>query len=141
MSDSETMFTVKRAGTGLGLFATTPIKREQRLIEYIGERISNAEADAKGGKYLFRINSRRVIDGAARTNTARYINHSCRPNAEAFTDKSRVWIWSKRKIAAGEEITIDYGKEYFDQHIAPVGCQCAHCRERASIKLSGSDKT
>ena len=136
MSDSEIMFTIKRAGTGLGLFATTPIKREQRLIEYIGERISNDEADAKGGKYLFRINSRRVIDGAARTNTARYINHSCRPNAEAFTDNNRVWIWSKRKIAVGEEITINYGKEYFDQHIAPIGCQCAHCRRRESTMRS-----
>lgn len=134
MIDSEAMFAVKRAGTGLGLFATTPIKREQRLIEYVGDIISNDEANAKGGKYLFRINSRRIIDGAARTNTARYINHSCRPNAEAFTDRSRVWIWSKRKIAAGEEITIDYGKEYFDQHIAPMGCGCAQCRRRASSK-------
>ena len=76
------------------------------------------------------INSKWSIDGSPRSNTARYINHSCRPNAEAYISGRRVWIWSKRAISAGEEITCDYGKEYFDEHIKPVGCKCEACLAR-----------
>jgi uncharacterized protein len=123
-------FAVKRTMTGLGLFALQDIKAGQRMIEYIGRLITNEEADRKGGKYLFAIDHLYSLDGSARANTARYINHSCRPNAEAFiTQRRRVWIWAKRHIRAGEEITLNYGKEYFDDHIKPTGCKCAVCRK------------
>ena len=129
-------FRIGRSATGLGLFATDVIEKGAFIIEYVGPRITSEEVEKRRNtRYLFEINSRWTIDGSPRWNTARYINHSCRPNAEAFTDKRRVWIWSKRRIAAGEEITIDYGKEYFDQHIAPIGCGCASCvRRKASTK-------
>ena len=67
------------------------------------------------------------IDGSPRSNTARYINHSCAPNAEAIISGRRVWIWSKRAIKAGEEVTYNYGKEYFDAHLKPRGCLCIKC--------------
>jgi SET domain-containing protein len=69
----------------------------------------------------------RAIDGSARANTARYINHSCKPNAKGYTTGNRIWIWSLRAIKAGEQITINYGREYFDDHIKPIGCKCDHC--------------
>lgn len=70
---------------------------------------------------------KRAIDGRARSNTARYINHSCQPNTEAFTFGRRLWIYSKRAIRAGEQITIDYGEEYLNAHMKPADCTCAVC--------------
>jgi SET domain-containing protein len=123
-------YAVKRTATGLGLFALNPIAADERIIEYTGPVLTNAEADRKGGKYLHIIDEKYVIDGSPRSNTARYINHSCRPNAKAYTTGVRVWIWSLRAIKAGEEITVNYGKAYFDDHIKPVGCKCRKCSPR-----------
>ncbi len=119
--------TVKRSSAGLGLFAAEPIKRGAIIIEYVGNRISNKEADEKGGKYLFEVSSRTTIDGSPRWNTARYANYSCKPNAEAVIHGSRVMIEAIRRIEAGEEITYDYGKEYYKDFIEPHGCKCASC--------------
>ncbi len=110
------------------VFALQDIPASKRIIEYTGPLISNDEVEKrKFGKYFFRVNTKWVIDGSPRTNTARYINHSCRPNSEAFISGYRVWIWSKKSIKASEEISLDYGEEYFDDHIKPNGCKCAEC--------------
>jgi SET domain-containing protein len=121
-------YEVKRTATGLGLFAAVAIPARKRIIEYTGPLIPNEEVERRRtGKYFFGLNDKHSIDGTPRTNTARYINHSCRPNAEAIISGGRVWIWSKRNIKAGEEITYDYGREYFDEHIKPKGCKCKKC--------------
>lgn len=121
-------YRVKRTATGLGLFALKAIAKGKRIIEYTGPLISNEEVEKrKTGKYFFGVNTKWSIDGSPRSNIARYINHSCRPNAEALVSGHRVWIWSRKNIKAGEEITLDYGKEYFEDHIEPVGCKCEKC--------------
>jgi uncharacterized protein len=125
MSKGKQRFAVKRSATGLGLFTLEPIPASKRIIEYVGPVISAEEADQKGGKYLFELDKKRAIDGSARSNIARYINHSCRPNARGYTSGRRVWIWSVKNIKAGEEITINYGKEYLEAHIKR--CRCAKC--------------
>ena len=131
MTKGNQKYTVKRTATGLGLFATENIPAGKRIIEYVGPFVSNEEVVRRSwGKYFFAVNTKWSIDGTQRSNTARYINHSCRPNAEAFVTGRRVWIWSKRRIKAGEQITYDYGKEYFDMHIKPVGCKCEKCAPR-----------
>ncbi len=127
MNDGNLQYAIRRTKTGLGLFALKPITKGKRIIEYTGPIISNKEVDERRGKYFFQINSKWSVDGSPRSNTARYINHSCVPNAEAFISAHRVWIWSKRSIKAGEEITFNYGKEYFDDHIKPGGCKCGKC--------------
>jgi SET domain-containing protein len=121
------MVKVKRARAGLGLFALQQIPAGKRIIEYTGPLISNAEVEKRRGKYFFGVNSKWSIDGSPRQNTARYINHSCSPNAEAFISGRRVWIWSKKSIKAGEEITYNYGEEYFNDLIKPRGCKCKKC--------------
>jgi len=68
-----------------------------------------------------------MIDGSARSNIARYINHSCKPNCEAEIVAGRVFLRALRRIEAGEELSYDYGKEYFDMYIKPYGCRCAAC--------------
>jgi uncharacterized protein len=121
-------FVIKRTSTGLGLIATKPIPKGKRIIEYFGPLVPNEEVDQSNGKYFFTVNNKWSIDGSPRENIARYINHSCKPNAEAFVTKNRrVWIWSRKNIKAGEEITYDYGKEYFEGIIEPIGCRCEKC--------------
>jgi SET domain-containing protein len=120
---------VRRTNIGLGIVALEPIPANKKIIEYVGPVLTHAEADEKGGKYLLTMDEKYVIDGSPRSNTARYINHSCRPNAKAYTTGVRVWVWSLRNIKAGEEITINYGKEYFNDYIKPRGCKCPKCRD------------
>jgi SET domain-containing protein len=124
---------VKRSTAGLGLFARKDIAKDVRVIEYTGEVISEAEANRRGGKYLFELNARKTIDGKGRENIARYINHSCRPNCypELNASETRVFIIAKRNIKAGEEITYHYGKTYFDDLIKPIGCRCRTCQTKA----------
>ena len=128
--DNQKKIRVGRSSAGLGLFAENHFKRGDFIIEYTGKYLNNAEADQKGGKYLFRVNSRLTIDGTARENTARYINHSCRPNCEPLQDGRRIVVHAKKNIAPGEELTYDYGKEYFDEFIAPYGCRCQKCQSK-----------
>ena len=81
---SARIFRIGRALTGLGLFAIRPIKRGAYIATYRGRRVTTEEADrreARGARYLFTLNKRWAIDGSPRWNVARYINHSCKPNA------------------------------------------------------------
>jgi hypothetical protein len=75
---------IGRSRTGLGVFARVPIRKGQFIVRYSGRKISTEMADDLDTRYLFEINARWTIDGATRRNTARYINHSCRPNAEVY---------------------------------------------------------
>ena len=119
---------VGRASAGLGLFATRPFKNGEHIIEYVGRTLTNAEEYSSRSKYLFEVNSRKTIDGAIRSNIARYINHSCTPNCEPEIVRGRIFIDAIKTIKAGEEFVYDYGKEYFNEHIRPYGCRCAKKR-------------
>jgi SET domain-containing protein len=117
---------------GLGLFATRSYVKGDFVIEYTGTLLSNEDADRKGGRYLFQVNSRWTIDGTARENQSRYINHSCAPNCIAYTRGKKVRIYALKTIEPGRELTYDYGKEYFDAYIKPSGCLCEACRLASS---------
>jgi len=125
---------VKRSPTGLGLYAARAILRGAFVIEYTGSLLPNEVADRKGGKYLFRVNSRWTIDGSGRENLSRYINHSCSPNCVAYARGRKVVIYSRRRIVPGEELTYNYGKEYFDAYIKPRGCLCGACAGRGPVE-------
>ena len=107
----------------------TSIRTGKFIIEYWGKLVLWDDVDNLQNKYLFDLNTRWAIDGAPRRNTARYINHSCKPNAEPYGVKGKIKIYAKRTIQPGEEITYDYGKEYFDEFLAPIGCKCKACRD------------
>lgn len=125
-------YVVKKSSAGLGLFAGRDYKKGELVIEYVGEVISDALAQQRGGKYLFELNDKWTIDGTTRTNTARYINHSCKSNCrpELTDEEKQVFIYTKRTIKAGEEFTYNYGKYYFDMEIKPYGCRCAACETK-----------
>lgn len=132
------MLKVKRSETGLGLFAGEDIPKGKRIIEYVGPVLTSGEAAKRWSRYLFQIDRRRVIDGSPRWNKARYINHHCRPNAETSVVRGRVFITAIKTIKAGDEITYDYGKEYFDMFIKPQGCKCpAHRRANGAASRKG----
>ncbi len=127
-------YRVGRSRTGLGLFATAPIEKGAFIVEYKGRRIPHAQAqrlEARGRRYMFEINSRWTIDGSSRRNLARYANHSCRPNAESDLVEGRVILRAIRTIKPGDEITYDYGREYFELFLESTGCSCTHCLHEA----------
>lgn len=104
---------------GRGAFATRRIRKGARITEYLGEHISQEEADARYDDeamdrhhtFLFNLDDDTVVDGAVHGNDARYINHSCDPNCQAFIEEDRIFIYALRDIAADEELCYDYAYE------------------------------
>ncbi len=135
---------IGRSRTGLGLFAVKPFKKRQYIVTYRGRMIPNAEAErreARGARYMFEINTRWTLDGSSRKNIARYVNHACWPNAEAIERKGRRIVYIARQtIKPGQEITVHYGKDYFDAYITKSRCKCPTCirkrnERRAELRL------
>jgi SET domain-containing protein len=118
---------VKRSTAGLGLYAGQDIPKGVCVIEYVGREISKEEETTSRSQYLFEVTRNKTIDGSIRSNTARYINYSHRPNCEPEIHKARVYIFSKRAIKEGEELSYDYGKDFYEEHIKPKGCKCVRC--------------
>ena len=134
--------TVRRSAIhGRGVFARKDIPRGARIIEYVGEKISKAEADRRaevplkrhkqdrsnGAVYIFELNKRHDLDGSAAYNTARYINHSCDPNAETEIIRGRIWVIAIRDIARHEEISYNYGYGYDNEDEHPCECRSSRC--------------
>jgi SET domain-containing protein len=116
----------------IGCYTDMPIAKGTFIIEYTGPRLSIEEADEHYAEqeetYLFGLaDGNRVIDGYG---TAAFINHSCDPNCEASEDDSgRVWIVAVRDVAAGEELTYDYGLYDGDENDpSPCVCGAKTCR-------------
>jgi uncharacterized protein len=118
---------VGRSRTGLGVFAEEPIKHGMRIVEYTGRTLKPGEEYTSRSKYLFEISKAKTIDGTVKSNAAKYFNHSCAPNCRAENTGRRIYIVSRRRIEPGEELTYNYGKDYFDQHIRKKGCRCLKC--------------
>ena len=127
---------------GRGVFATRRIEKGERIIEYLGERVSHDEADRRyevkdendSHTFLFIVDSKTVIDAGTAGNDARFFNHSCDPNCESVVEKRRVFIEALRTIAPGEEMTYDY--QIYRDHDDPenideiFACRCGfpNCR-------------
>ena len=131
-------YRVGRSRTGLGLFATKPIKKGAKIVRYFGPLLDcrKKKDDAVENKYLFELNGRWTIDGSVRKNIARYINHACKPNAESDVSarKRKVVIRAIKKIEPGEEINYDYGTDYFKAYLKPIGCKCDACEKKRKKK-------
>lgn len=116
---------------GRGVFARRDIPAGTRLIEYVGLPISkrkSAELCLKQNSYLFTVNSASDLDGKVSWNPARLINHSCEPNCEAnLAESDRIWIFSIRPIARGEELTFNYGYSLEDFMNFPCRCGAPSC--------------
>jgi SET domain-containing protein len=138
-------YRIGRSRTGLGLFATKPIKKGAKIVRYFGPLLDsrNKKHEAIENKYLFELNGRWTIDGSLRKNVARYINHACRPNAESDVSarKRKVVIRAIKNIEPGEEINYDYGSDYFKAYLKPIGCKCASCEnKRRKLRAEAREK-
>jgi uncharacterized protein len=131
-------YRVGRSRTGLGLFATKPIKKGAKIVRYFGPLLDSRKKkdDAVENKYLFELTNRWTIDGSVRKNVARYINHGCKPNAESDVKprKRKVFIRAIKDIEPGEEINYDYGTDYFKAYLKPIGCKCDACEKKRKKK-------
>src|SRR6201995_5116303 len=136
-------YRIGRSRTGLGLFATKPIKKGAKIVRYFGPLLDSRKKkdDAIENKYLFDLTGRWTIGGSVRENIARYINHACKPNAESDVSarKRKVVIRAIKNIEPGEEINYDYGTDYFKSYLKPIGCKCDSC-ERKRKKLRAEER-
>jgi hypothetical protein len=135
---------------GLGAFTIRPIARGTRIIEYTGERLTDAEADARHDDaaqerhhtFLFAVGRDTVIDAAA-GGAARYLNHSCEPNCAAVIERGRVYLEAIQDIGPGTELTYDYGMRRLgtpdEAAAARYACRCGARRCRGTI-LSPSSR-
>lgn len=130
---------------GMGAFATRRIRKGTRIVEYVGERISQEEADRRYDDeamerhhtFLFNLDDGSVLDAGTRHNESRYINHSCDPNCEALIEKGHIYIYSLRNIEPGEELVYDYAYERTEdmgpESEALYVCRCGSPKCRGTI--------
>ncbi|MEP6492916.1 MAG: SET domain-containing protein-lysine N-methyltransferase [bacterium] len=130
---------------GLGAFSLTDIPKGTRVIEYAGQKISNAEADRRYDDeamknhhtFLFILTDRICVDAAYNGNEARFINHSCDPNCETSVTRGRIWIESIKAIPAGTELTYDYqyddDPKYTEKDLRFYACSCGAAKCRGTI--------
>jgi hypothetical protein len=124
-----------------GLFALEVIEKDDMVIEYVGEIVRQVVADIRekryekmgiGSSYMFRLNSKHIIDATKKGNLARFINHSCDPNCSAriinANDEKKVVIYALKRIEIGEEVTYDY-KFPFEEEKIPCHCGSSKCKK------------
>jgi len=127
---------------GLGAFARTDIPKGTKIIEYVGEKIGNREADRRYDDaamkrhhtFLFILNDRTCVDAAFNGNESRFLNHSCAPNCESIIERGHIYIEAKKFIPAGTELVYDYQYEddpkYTEEDLRFYACRCGapNCR-------------
>ena len=115
-TDDNPYVVVRNSGIhGRGVYAARRIRKGTRIIEYVGDRISHEEADARydakpddGHTFLFVVDDDICIDAGIGGNAARFINHKCDANCETIIEDRRVFIEALRTIQPGEELGYDY---------------------------------
>jgi SET domain-containing protein len=128
---------------GRGVFALRKIRKGERIIEYTGERVTHREADRRypvddaPHTMLFIVDKNIVIDATRTGSSARWINHSCRPNCESINDDKRIYIEARRDIRPGEELTYDYNLILDERHTPALKrenpCLCGEKRCRGTL--------
>jgi SET domain-containing protein len=144
-------FEIRRSAIqGRGAFATRRMRAGQKIVEYTGERISQAEGDrryAENGMerhhtFLFTLDDDVLIDGARGGNASRFLNHSCDPNCEAVIHgdgaDARIFFHALRNIQPGTELTFDYKYERTSAHTDEderfYACRCGSPKCRGTIR-------
>ena len=131
IGDATELITFLRSSIhGTGAYARRDIAAGTMVIEYVGEKITKAEAHIRckaDNQYIFTLDDEFDLDGSVPWNPARFLNHSCAPNCEAEQESGRIIITALRDIAAGEELTFNYGYDLEDYRDHPCRCGAAEC--------------
>ena len=149
---NDTLFEVRPSPVhGFGGFALREIRAGTRIVEYVGERLTEAEVDARYADegpdpwhtFLFHVGGDAYIDASHQGNDSRFINHSCDPNCETEVIDGRVYITAIRDISPGAELTYDYALEIEDEPLpsseTPYPCRCGSPRCRGTMLESTSE--
>jgi SET domain-containing protein len=143
-------FEIRRSAIqGRGAFATRRLRAGQKIVEYTGERISQAEGDrryaegamARHHTFLFTLDDDLLIDGGRGGNASRFLNHSCDPNCEAVIHGdgpgATIFFHALRNIQPGTELTFDYKYERTEAHTDEdeqfYACRCGSPKCRGTI--------
>ncbi len=142
-----TLYEVRRSRIqGRGGFAIKPIRKGQKVDEYVGEPISHDEADRRyddnDGRhhtFLFVLDDDIVLDARYGGSDARFLNHSCDPNCETEIDNGHIWIKAIKSIQPETELTYDYRFEWQDNYepedIRYYACRCGTKKCRGTILM------
>jgi SET domain-containing protein len=117
-----------------GVFALEDIPRGRRVIEYTGKRLSYEQVwhiEAPDDVYIANMNAQWFLDGSSGGSGAQFINHSCDPNLFWQCVRNRLLFFSRRKIRAGEELTVDYA---YPVKLQRILCRCGARRCRRTFK-------
>jgi SET domain-containing protein len=110
---------------GLGVFAAESIAPRLKIGEIRGESISVADARIRATRseriMIVELSPRHAIDFSKSADPMRYTNHSCQPNARLCIRNGRVEFYALQTIAAGDEITVNYGQTH---HAGRLACLC-----------------
>jgi len=145
-TEEHPLYVVRRSSVhGYGAFATRDINKGEVIDEYLGDRITHAQADKRyedhdendNHTFLFIVDKKTVIDAGIGGNDARFINHKCDPNCESEIKKGRVFIIATKNIKKGEELGYDYqiGREKDDpENVDEIyACRCGSPKCRGTM--------
>jgi SET domain-containing protein len=125
------MYTVANSSIhGTGLFASQNIPTGQRILEYVGEKISKEESLRRcidGNNFIFDLDEQFDVDGSVDWNPARFANHSCSPNCAVELEGGHLWMIAEREIQCGEELTYNYGYDLDEYREHPCRCGAPNC--------------
>ncbi|KAF2089956.1 SET domain-containing protein, partial [Saccharata proteae CBS 121410] len=123
---------------GRGVRAMRAFEKDQVIMEYIGEIITQTESDRRVKNdykdhrcfYLMTFHQKLIIDGY-RGNVARFVNHSCEPNCRMekwmVNGDLRMALFANRLIMTGEELTWNYSFESYGKEQECL-CGARTCR-------------
>ncbi|XP_006749301.1 histone-lysine N-methyltransferase EHMT1 [Leptonychotes weddellii] len=130
---------------GWGVRSLQDIPLGTFVCEYVGELISDSEADVREeDSYLFDLDNKDgevyCIDARFYGNVSRFINHHCEPNlvpVRVFMSHQdlrfpRIAFFSTRLIEAGEQLGFDYGERFWDIKGKLFSCRCGSPKCRHS---------
>jgi SET domain-containing protein len=145
-TEDHPLYVVRRSSVhGYGAFATRDLKKGEIVDEYLGDRITHAQADKRyedhdendNHTFLFIVDKKTVIDAGVGGNDARFINHKCDPNCESEIKKGRVFILTTKAVKKGEELGYDYqiGREKDDpENVDEIyACRCGSPKCRGTM--------
>ena len=121
---SEKVF-ISQSNLGKGVFAKEAIAPRELIFYMNGKEINFERSTVYMGEYSVQTGVKTYVDPIA---PARYLNHSCSPNAGFIDDISLIAL---TRIKPGEEIRFDYSTTMLERHWE-LDCACGsrQCRRR-----------
>jgi uncharacterized protein len=117
-----------------GVFALEDIPASRRVIEYTGRHLNLEQAAkirAPEDIYIAWINSKLYVDARCGGSGAEFMNHSCAPNLVARRIGRHLYLYSRRRIRSGEELTWSYR---YPIKLKRIPCRCGAPRCRGTLR-------